>query len=124
MQVTEMAPVKAVAPPTSADEPRNDCSVELVCAEQDAGLTDPGPMTQPAYPVVDGFITVAREELYKRVWPEPMRTLSPKCGLSELQFTHTFRPVDCFAVYSPVPSIFDSVIFWNSARISAQCCDR
>lgn len=99
-------------------------SAEPGRARQDASSANPGPMAQPAYPVVDGFITVAREELYKRVWSEPMRTLAPQFGLSELQFTHTFRPVDCFAVYSPVPSIFDSVIFWNSARISAQCCDR
>lgn len=84
MQVTQRASVDAVAPETSADKPRNVSSAELASAERDTSLTDPRSRRQLAYPVVGGFLTIAREELYKRVWSEPMRTLAPQFGVSDV----------------------------------------
>lgn len=51
---------------------------------RDFHKADSGQQPQLAYPVVNGFITLTREELYELVWSEPMRTLAPQFGLSDV----------------------------------------
>jgi hypothetical protein len=92
MHVPETVTPETVAPRTSAARPVDDGaakqdlvnSTELGRAPQEVSPTDPGPIPHLAYPVVDGFITLSREELYKWVWTEPVRTLATQFGLSDV----------------------------------------
>src|SRR5208337_2792418 len=56
-------------------------STEPDSAPKDADHDDPGRLACQA---VDGFVTLSREELYERVWSEPMRTIAPEFGLSDV----------------------------------------
>jgi len=91
MHAAEIALPATVASQASANQSTRDgaapslvTSMGMTGAARDTSPADPGPRPQPTYPVVDGFITVAREELYRRVWSEPMRTLAPQFGLSDV----------------------------------------
>ena len=82
----------------------------------------------------------ADETTTKDFTPDGHTRTSPKMipGLSGFRHAVTYSItgwrfvdayIECLAkqdgcAHSTVPSVFDSTIFWNSARMSAQCCDR